>query len=345
LIQLEGTGQEQVLDGQQRLAAIRDFAIGALQVAGDTQPPDQSIAQLDGLTFGELPPEWRRKFNRFTIRVIRITDYLPGEPGELFFRLNQPTNLTSAEHRNALFGPARHQVKELVEQLSKLGLGKDFLGFSNSRMSYDDVLARFCTTIEAGTLQEKITASVLANRYRAQEPFPDSIIKRCSATIHTLAEAKEDIHSPIKFNKATLYSWLIFISDYISGPPAFSPSLLGKFIYFFETFRELQTDSSAWQALPSLDMLPTLLFQLFAVYNDRSTARVADVSSVILRDAVLWIIFRKFIKHIAHTSAPKHYKLDKAAQILPSKLSSTGEFSIEEHLNSATALYHWGELQ
>jgi hypothetical protein len=52
--------------------------------------------------------------------------------------LNQPTSLTGAEQRNAFFGPVRAQIKEFVEALEKMGLGKEFLAFSNSKMAYHD---------------------------------------------------------------------------------------------------------------------------------------------------------------------------------------------------------------
>lgn len=114
VVEVRETAKQEVLDGQQRLVAIRDFVNGVIKVDGKIQPFDDEIIKLDGMTYSELPEFWRRRFDQFTIRVFKITDYSPEEPGELFFRLNQPTNLTSAEQRNAFFGPARQQVKKLV---------------------------------------------------------------------------------------------------------------------------------------------------------------------------------------------------------------------------------------
>jgi hypothetical protein len=102
-------GRQVVLDGQQRLVSIRDFVDGKFAIDGSIEPSDASIKLLDGLSYETLPPEVRRSFDQFTIRVFRITDYSPEEPGELFFRLNQMTYLTAAEQRNAFFGPVRQQ--------------------------------------------------------------------------------------------------------------------------------------------------------------------------------------------------------------------------------------------
>ena len=201
-------GRQEVLDGQQRLVAIRDFVDGQLKVDGNIEPVSDEILELDGLTYAELPDDVARKFDRFTIRVYRLTDFEPSEPGELFFRLNQPTSLTAAEQRNAFFGPARQQVKDLVSSLEELGLGKSVLGFSNSRMAYDDVIARVCLTLERQTLEEKITAGQLTNRYRSEEPFSEEVYERSERAIARFGSASSTAGTDLRFNKATLYSWL-----------------------------------------------------------------------------------------------------------------------------------------
>jgi hypothetical protein len=88
--------KHEVLDGQQRLAAIRDFVRGLFPVDGSTEPLDKSIRALDGLFYDDLPANRKRQFNQFTIRLFRIVDYRGSEPGELFFRLNQPASKSSA---------------------------------------------------------------------------------------------------------------------------------------------------------------------------------------------------------------------------------------------------------
>lgn len=90
VIQVPGSDKQEVLDGQQRLAAIRDFIEGEFTVNGGQDPFDQYIAKLDGYAWDELPPEVTAKIEDFTIRVLTISNYNPGEPGELFYRLNQP---------------------------------------------------------------------------------------------------------------------------------------------------------------------------------------------------------------------------------------------------------------
>jgi len=281
VIEVKETARHEVLDGQQRLVAIRDFACNHLTVDGTTEPSDPEISALDGLTYEKLPNFWKRRFNQFTIRLFIITDYLPGEPGELFFRLNQPTNLTAAEQRNAFFGPARQQVKDLVSLFEHLGLSRETIGFSNSRMAYDDVIAKLCLTVDNGTLMDKVTAAGVTFRYRSQEPFRAETIDRVTDSIKLFAQARRLIRSsPIKFNKATLFSWLCFNVRAL-GRSSVSAKALGECMLEFEKGRND----------PLRNVIEGYWDYLFDIFNDRASSRVSDVSSVIIRDAIIWLFF------------------------------------------------------
>src|SRR5690606_1739421 len=48
VIQVPGSDKQEVLDGQQRLAAIRDFIRGDFSIKGDHDPIDTEISRLDG---------------------------------------------------------------------------------------------------------------------------------------------------------------------------------------------------------------------------------------------------------------------------------------------------------
>jgi hypothetical protein len=115
-----GDSIEIVLDGQQRLAAIRDFFNDLFPVDGTIEPHNEEIARLHGLKFSELPPSVRRNLQRFALPCVTLRHFDAAEPNELFFRLNQSYNLTPSEKRNALHGPARGQVKEIVVELENL---------------------------------------------------------------------------------------------------------------------------------------------------------------------------------------------------------------------------------
>jgi hypothetical protein len=295
VIELRESRRQEVLDGQQRLAAIRDFVRGDFGIDGSIEPVDTKIAGINGKKFRELPDDVKRQFNQFTLRIFRIVDYKSDEPGELFFRLNQPTSLTSAEQRNAFFGPVRAQVKVLVAELESNGVGREFLGFSNSRMAYHDVIARVAITVERNTLHEKVTAADLVQRYRSENALSDTTVSKVRSAVELFGNARGELNGLVKFNKATIYSWFLFaIRGAKLGEAGFTAEVLSHFLAWFEFQRSIVTsmDTEETHGKPT----ERFLAEMIRIYADRSAARVADVSSVVLRDAAIWAQFEQFLK-------------------------------------------------
>jgi hypothetical protein len=335
VIEIKETGRQEVLDGQQRLAAIRDFVKNEVMIDGYIEPVNNDIADIHGLTYSDLPNYWRRKFDKFTIRVYNITDYEPSEPGELFYRLNQPTNLTSAEQRNAYYGPAREQIKYIVSLFEEIGLSKREIGFSNSRMAYDDVIARLCVYLEYETLGEKITASTLADKYRAGKGFSSEISNYVIGALVTFSKSTKYFDGDIKFNKATLLSWLCFIVQLHRSQIDISPNILGRFIYQFETSR-----SSMKAGINIFSLDTDILVELLNIFNDRASSRVADVMSVLIRDVVIWTLFFVFCQKENGAT----YQIDKQRKI-DELLNSihNNKLNIAEELNIFINGTKWGK--
>src|SRR5450759_4067519 len=152
-------GPDIVLDGQQRLAAIRDYFSDKFAVDGKIEPASELIESLHGLKYSQLPQYARRILQRFALPCVTLREYEPQEPNELFFRLNQSYNLTPPEKRNALHGRARLQVKDIVIQFQETGLlDPVIIGFSNGRLAYDDIIARTCLAVERGDLKQHINS-------------------------------------------------------------------------------------------------------------------------------------------------------------------------------------------
>lgn len=258
----------EVLDGQQRLAAIRDFFANRFAVDSTITPIDQSIVALHGKFYAVLDPATKRQVNQYSLRCFRITDYQPGEPSELFYRLNQPTVLTAGEQRNALYGPAREQLKALVREFEERGNDKDTIGFSNARLAYDDVLARLVFFLECGNFAIKGTESRISERFRERMGFPEDALSRARRSIELFSLARET-RDTWRFNKASLLSWLLFYSRFQSEEP--NQHFLGAFL-------DCASGTSAAGTVP----------KALAVFQDRASLRVTDVSSVMLRDFSLW---------------------------------------------------------
>ncbi|TGN41659.1 DUF262 domain-containing protein [Marinobacter confluentis] len=297
IIVVEETGEQEVLDGQQRLVAIRDFMSGAFPVDGYCEPFNKDMKALDGLFYEELPPKHKNLFDSYSIRQFLITDFEPGEPGELFHRLNQHVRLTPAEKRNAFYGPVRVQIKDLVKGMQELGIDKSILGFSNSRMAYDDVLSKFLLYVERGSIREKITEGDVTNLFRRNFGFSDSTVNDANAALKGFAEAFHTVStSKVKFNKATLLSWLLFFLRIRVS--SYSPEITPYFLLSFEMTRlsaRRGSDEFSWDQNGTLEGgLEEILHDQLALinlFNDRASSRVADVSSVIARDFVLHYCF------------------------------------------------------
>ena len=206
---------EEVLDGQQRLVAIRDFCNGLFPIDGRIKPYDSAIYDLHGCYFDDLPDRVKLVFLRYEMDFIRLTDFKPSEPAELFDRLNQPLKLTSSEQRNAYIGETRNQIKELVNFFEEAGASRETIGFSNSRLAYDEIIAKFCYAIELRTLRQKIIASDISDKYREDIAFSSGTIDECHYVLGKFMKIvnRNSDYYRIKMNKATIYSWFIFIKE------------------------------------------------------------------------------------------------------------------------------------
>jgi hypothetical protein len=276
-IVLDSDGEEVVLDGQQRLAAVRDFFDDKVKVNGLIEPIDPAIKELHGLRYSQLPAVARRAVNRFVITVVTLSDHNPQEPNELFFRLNQSYNLTPPEKRNALHGRARDQVKRLVEDLTAEGLlSSGTVGFSNGRLAYDDIVARTCVAIELGNLRQHINNSVVEGYYRSNEPFSDTTVDRLRESASSLLrQIKNTDSGKVRFNKGTLQTWLVYChwAPRLTGP--LPKNLLGQ----FEVSR---SESKTGDRVTS-----RAVAEMLRLYDDRASYRVTDVSSVLIRDLAI----------------------------------------------------------
>ncbi|VVN39157.1 hypothetical protein PS682_05372 [Pseudomonas fluorescens] len=333
VIENPDTRKQEVLDGQQRLVAIRDFVRGEFAVDGSIEPLDYKIQNLDGMKYRSLPDEVQRQFDQFTLRLYRIVDFKPSEPAELFYRLNQPSNLTGAEQRNAFYGPVRDQIRELVHSLESRGIGKDQFGFSNARMAYDDVICRVALTVKRGTIGTKIIGNDLVELYRSEEALSERDYRLLEQCLGLFAEACMTEPKP-KFNKATLYSWLIFSVRGISLGmfDVTNSELIAQFLrYFFYRSLSLDLDDTNSSRVP--------LHLLMPIHDDRATSRVADVSSIVLRDFVIWCAFLDFANVVAFDNA----KLEGIDEAISRILSNAG---LEPDVLGRNILSSgWGELR
>lgn len=105
-----------VIDGQQRLTAIRDFLTNKLTLIGL-----EVLDDLNGLNYRELPPFLIRRLEERTIRCLRIDSTIDDQVKyDIFERLNSGSvKLEPQELRNATCrGPFKDLIKDLIKNES-----------------------------------------------------------------------------------------------------------------------------------------------------------------------------------------------------------------------------------
>lgn len=288
---------DEVLDGQQRLAAIRDFYDNIICIDGKILPENSELIQLDGMHYRDLPKKWQRQFRQYSIVIIRLTEYQPEEPAELFYRLNQPTTLTSAEQRNAYIGVTRDQVKELSNKFVALGASKETIGFSNSRLAYDEIISKFCFSVETGTLKKKITSNDISIQYRQAIPFSDECIRIVAKTLEKFMECIigwDDFK--YSFNKATIFSWFVFIRRNLSLSDTELKNIIGYFGFCraFIKGKYKKVDQRYIEVFSSLQKRNSFFEIMLNTFNQRSSMGSTDALSIIYRDIII-TVFRDML--------------------------------------------------
>ncbi|UNK53052.1 DUF262 domain-containing protein [Rahnella aceris] len=122
----DSTSRYTVIDGQQRLTAIYDFMLGKFSLDGlDT------LSELNGCAYGDLPPFLTRRLEERTIRCLRIDSTVDAQVKyDIFERLNTGSvRLESQELRNAT---ARGAFNDLTKELGSLPLFRKLIQISDA---------------------------------------------------------------------------------------------------------------------------------------------------------------------------------------------------------------------
>jgi len=114
-----------VVDGLQRLSAVRHFILGMDKDTKLGKKPSKlklvglrALPDLNGKTYDTLPRDLQRQLNEF---AFDITVLLPGTPDDIKFEIFERTNtgglkLSEQEIRNALFnGPMTTIIKDVID--------------------------------------------------------------------------------------------------------------------------------------------------------------------------------------------------------------------------------------
>lgn len=267
----QGSGRQErwsVLDGQQRLTTILEFADDKFKLSDDfIFFADRSI-KVDGMTLSEIRntyPLIARKFDTFIIPTIVVEAETTDEIEEMFERLNSSTSLNAAETRNAIGGPMRGLSNELAtHEFFELKCP-----IKNFRYKYRELATKFIT-IELqlkhkGTLQD-LKADTLKKVFQqskeGKEPYTDT----------NLSEARQAAHSTL--NRMTE---CFDDGDRLLGS-------IGSLVVYYLCFRDADHDYSRG-AIESFEIL-------------RKEQRLIDKEDVLTTDTPQSIYLRKYNERV-----------------------------------------------
>ncbi|MDY1000336.1 DUF262 domain-containing protein [Pantoea agglomerans] len=326
----------EVLDGQQRLSAIRDFINNKFSIDGNIQPLDDEISVLHGKKYKNLNEDVKRDFNTYRFIIYEMMDYTAGEPGEIFHRLNQSVKLTSSEQRNSLYGELRSQTSEFVDLMVLKKVNKDLLGFTNSRLAYNDLIARVGYLLEQRSLRAPLNDKILNYRFRDEAGFDFHIVDKIRFAVETLSEIREklDLYKyEINLTKASSLNWIYLIADGIEQLSSSKDSL-------FEGFFNLERAKNAVKNNEQIPLEISGFFEseggslkeLLLIYIERSSSRVMTTTSIIIRDIIInFSIFK----------SNQNLFIDEESNMLQelAKKINSNEYDIKEFVETLSE--HW----
>lgn len=103
-------GKYFIVDGQQRLKAILDFADNKFPLSEKYSP-----AELAGKFYRDLPEKVRETFRSYVVTIVKIRGFSDEEIRDLFRRINSGVPLNTAERLNAYPGDIVPTVRKLSE--------------------------------------------------------------------------------------------------------------------------------------------------------------------------------------------------------------------------------------
>ena len=210
--------EHEVVDGQQRLRAIWEFANNGYPLGDDSSDLPQWGDLADSKHY-ELASDVQDGFGLFDLSVVVIEDASELEIRDLFLRLQEGVSLNPAEKRNAMTGTMRDFVSKLAEHsvFQEVRMPSNI----SNRYGKDDWIAHIvCLELAKGIVNLK--APDLERMYEIEKRFnPEgAIAKKIGRVLNYLQRAltPETPEMNIKWGFVDLY-WLISRLDeeYVLG--------------------------------------------------------------------------------------------------------------------------------
>ena len=171
-------GYREVVDGQQRLRAVRDFASDHLTLT-------TTAREFSGLTYSSLNDELKAAFLTYTISVVQLFNISDSDVLDIFHRINAyGLRLNPQETRHGRFqGHFRNAVVEASQRWQTLWENFRVVGLRHRvRMADDELMASMLGVILDGVTDGSQQATNrLYNRY--DKNLPSNAISKLDGTI------------------------------------------------------------------------------------------------------------------------------------------------------------------
>ena len=242
LVKIEGKEKFEVLDGKQRLFSIHDFLNDKFVFNSSFMPENGDFKNLNRKKFSQLPEEIKDFVLYSPIRILEVSDVKMYEATELFLRLNLGVNVSSSEKRNCIYGPVKEFLRDILGEYPKL-FCVNTLGFSNSRMAYQDVLDRIYFLEQKGCLEYRPNSKALEKMY-FEKKVDGAVISNIKINLSLTENVLYDFYEKhnYKLTKSILMSYYWFIRDIsLNNLNRFTNSdMLTTFLVKFEEWRKIQ---------------------------------------------------------------------------------------------------------
>jgi len=216
----------EVVDGQQRLAAIFEFLDNELPLS------DASAKKFGGLYYKDLKDELSDEFDDFEIQFDEITDADDKELKEFFLRLQEGLPLISSEKLNAVDS----KLRDFCVRAANFGFFKNTCYLANKRYSHFDVVAK-SVVVEVEGFGVGLRLDEMRQVFESQKSFsPNSqIAKRIKAAL-SLLEASFPEKSLMFRNRAVTQSFVTLACRIVDNSPDIKKlAKLEKFAIHFQS--------------------------------------------------------------------------------------------------------------
>lgn len=218
-----------LIDGQQRLTAIKEFLDNKFPLGDETSIP----AEVHNKFCKDLDPINKSKIITRTIDAVKLT-CTDDEEEDMFLRLNKGTPLSAAEKRNAIRGELRDAIKELSKH--KFFINK--INFNPKRFAIDAVSAQLTLlNLNGGPTDTKGTQ--LRKLYEQNRKFPDRARnhKHISGVLTKMDKVFKKEETYMK--KYSVLSFFLFFNELKNNyAQKLSDTQLFGFFTSFETARQ-----------------------------------------------------------------------------------------------------------